>query len=61
VKRQEPARRRTPASGLALSRREALLAELLASARGGFPTRCDAGHCSVTGPCGPDDPAEQPT
>jgi hypothetical protein len=60
VKRQQPTRR-PPRSGLALSRREALVAELLASARGGFPTRCDAGHCSTTGPCGPDDPSEQPT
>jgi hypothetical protein len=58
---REAKKRRAPAAGLALSRREALVTELLASARGGFPTRCDQGRCAIGQPCGPDHPEQQPT
>jgi hypothetical protein len=53
-RREERRRRRSPAAGVVLSRREALVAELLASTRGGFPTVCD-GKCARP-PCGPDEP-----
>lgn len=55
MKRHEERKpRRSPAAGVVLSRREALVAELLASTRGGFPTICD-GRCAVAA-CGPDQP-----
>jgi hypothetical protein len=55
-RREERGRRLSPAAGVVLSRREALVAELLASARGGFPTICD-GRCGP--PCGPDQPKQE--
>jgi hypothetical protein len=48
---RETKKRRAPATGLALSRRAALVAELLASARGGNGVTCDVARCSNNAPC----------